>query len=358
MCVYLAMDIPKVMIMLACSTCQNLNHSDCIECSNCDTNLINKDLEIHAEIEDGVIDPIGISIIHEPIDDDYYRNLANTVCVKLACNMFDTKDTQGYFDSGLFNSAFNWMAKNYNIEIAVIATECLKNIRRIEDNKIRVDKSAQNVMAKMAISGCWASFKAEWDIRLDKITNRDAFDKELDKLATKVCEDISLNSKNYDHANFLLYFLNSIKITIEELSEKLTTAADDQYGLGCAYGRGQGINQNYEQAFAWFRKSAEQGYPPAQRKLGELYHLGQGVDKDDEQAFAWFRKSAEQGDASGQYNLSHLYSFGEGVEPDYEQAFAWINKSAEQGYARGQFRLGELYHLGQGIDKDYEQAFA
>ncbi len=65
-----------------------------------------------------------------------------------------------------------------------------------------------------------------------------------------------------------------------------------QYWLGMMYLKGQGVEQDYENAGKWFRKSAEHGVPQAQYKLGELYYQGNGLPKDYESAYIWYKVGA------------------------------------------------------------------
>lgn len=62
-----------------------------------------------------------------------------------------------------------------------------------------------------------------------------------------------------------------------------------QYWLGMMYLKGQGVEQDYENAGKWFRKAAEQRIPQAQYKLGDLYYRGNGLPKDYESAYIWFK---------------------------------------------------------------------
>ena len=61
-----------------------------------------------------------------------------------------------------------------------------------------------------------------------------------------------------------------------------------QYYLGVMYMKGQGVEQNYEEAGKWLRKASENRLPQAQYKLANLYTLGKGVPKDYEFAFIWY----------------------------------------------------------------------
>jgi len=55
--------------------------------------------------------------------------------------------------------------------------------------------------------------------------------------------------------------------------------AQAQFALGNRYYRGLGIPQNHDQAVMWYRKSAEQGFAPAQNQLGTMYQHKWGVER-------------------------------------------------------------------------------
>ena len=65
-----------------------------------------------------------------------------------------------------------------------------------------------------------------------------------------------------------------------------------QYYLGVMYLKGQGVEQDYDQASKWFRESAEKGVPQAQYKLANMYTEGQGVPQDYEFAYIWYSVGA------------------------------------------------------------------
>ena len=73
------------------------------------------------------------------------------------------------------------------------------------------------------------------------------------------------------------------------------------------------MKQDLAQAVQWYRKSAEQGYAPAQSDLGVMYANGRGVSQDEQQAVRWYGKAAEQGDGIAQNNLGLMYAEGRGV---------------------------------------------
>jgi len=89
--------------------------------------------------------------------------------------------------------------------------------------------------------------------------------------------------------------------------------------------------QDYANALAWFRKSAEQGYAPGQYNLGVMYMEGSGMAKDANEAVKWFLKAAEQRDLASMNNLSALYFYGNGVPQDLVQTYVWTRIAAQLG---------------------------
>jgi hypothetical protein len=86
------------------------------------------------------------------------------------------------------------------------------------------------------------------------------------------------------------------------------------------YRRGFGVQQDYKIAFELYTLSADQGFAPAQRNLGQMYWQGVDVTQDYQAAFELYKLAAEQGNARAQNNLSAMY-LGIGVTPDYARAW-------------------------------------
>ena len=147
----------------------------------------------------------------------------------------------------------------------------------------------------------------------------------------------------------------------EEAIQKIKTLAKKepfaQYQLARIYYEGIGIEQNFEQAFDWFQKSAEQGFALAQHKLALMYDKGRGVEENVYKAFYWTQQAAEQGFALAQHKLALMYDKGRGVEEDPLEAFYWYKKAAVQGELLAQYNLGLMYYNGIGIEQNFEKAF-
>ena len=103
-------------------------------------------------------------------------------------------------------------------------------------------------------------------------------------------------------------------------------------------------NEDYEKAFKWFNKAAEQGDAPAQNHLGLMYLDGQGVDINFEEAFVWFAIAAEQGNSEAQCNLGRMYI--DVVHGSLEDAAYWLNQAYKQGNAEAEELLNEYNFWG------------
>ena len=117
-----------------------------------------------------------------------------------------------------------------------------------------------------------------------------------------------------------------------------------QYRLGYFYQYGYaGLAQDYQKAYYYYDKSAQQGYDFAQNNLGNLYNNGHGVKKDLRLAFYWYQKAAEQGNSAAQYNLAYAYQYGRGTNKNINLALKWYQNSAENGDEDAIYSVGQMY---------------
>jgi hypothetical protein len=86
-------------------------------------------------------------------------------------------------------------------------------------------------------------------------------------------------------------------------------------------------NKDYEQAFTYIKKAAEEDSSLAQYYLGVMYYIGTYTEKDEKKAFMWFMKSAEQGNANAQFAVGNMYDNGKGVAKDPVKGKYWIEKA-------------------------------
>jgi len=107
---------------------------------------------------------------------------------------------------------------------------------------------------------------------------------------------------------------------------------EEQYKLGNAYYRGDGVTKDYAKAVEWFRKAADQGMPESQYMMGLIYDRGEGLPQDFVEAVAWYRKAGEQGYVAAQFELGNKYAAGEGVPQNYTEAYVWFSLAAAAGH--------------------------
>jgi uncharacterized protein len=171
---------------------------------------------------------------------------------------------------------------------------------------------------------------------------------------------------------------NLIQAGAEGLSQlQARAAAGDplaELRLAGAYESGNGVPQDEQTAFHWYRKAAEQGNREAQNKVGEMYRLGYGVLQDKSEAVHWWLKSARQGNPDAMCNLGGAYYNGDGVDVDESLSYAWFLLAEEAGCdraedavqrAQSQFkgwpgspfeRIAEMYDKGEDLPPNPTEA--
>ncbi|HRK92226.1 MAG TPA: tetratricopeptide repeat protein, partial [Ruminococcus bicirculans (ex Wegman et al. 2014)] len=137
------------------------------------------------------------------------------------------------------------------------------------------------------------------------------------------------------------------------------------YRIGKMHCYGLGTEQDYEKAFEWFLKSAQEGNKFAQYSLANLYYYGNGVEKDLSQAFLWYQKSASQGQPYASYAAAQMYSKGEYVAENKETAQRYYKvalsgflelESKDQADDNLFYKIGVMYKNGLGTEADISKA--
>lgn len=151
--------------------------------------------------------------------------------------------------------------------------------------------------------------------------------------------------------------MKKILVAILTLTFALTAGAQSADKL---YREGKALYdaKKYTAAFPKLKTAAEKGHKKAQYRLGRCYDKGNGVEENDQQAFAWYQKAAAQGHTKAQYQLGKCYKDGEGVTKDRKKAFEWFAKAAQDGHAEAQYQVGKAYMKGKGTETDMKKAKA
>ncbi|KAL5334884.1 hypothetical protein BJX70DRAFT_391039 [Aspergillus crustosus] len=138
------------------------------------------------------------------------------------------------------------------------------------------------------------------------------------------------------------------------------------FSLGKMHYEGtKGMPRNYKKAMKYFRQvtkkywnkdySLNPNHPAGIEKLASkaaghigLMHLrGEGVEQDFELAYTWFKLGLANGDALCQHSLGLMFLHGYGVQQDAFKASSYFKSAADQDFAAAETRLGALF-LDQG----------
>ncbi len=132
--------------------------------------------------------------------------------------------------------------------------------------------------------------------------------------------------------------------------------ADKQFEMGWSYYTGDGCEKDLTKAFSCFRRAALMNQDNAQFNLAVMYYKGESVKPDIEKALSWYEKAAKQGNVNAAYNLGTIYLLGKGTDKNFEKAREWLMFAAERGNIDAQYNIGLMYDRGDGIEQNYEEA--
>lgn len=163
-------------------------------------------------------------------------------------------------------------------------------------------------------------------------------------------EILNVNNKNYKNDN-------AEKKCVSPNGEVENFNSLDQYNIGSYYYLGvNGCSQNYNKAYEYFIKSANQNNANAQLMISTFYFEGIVVNIDKDKAIEWLVKSANQNNALAEYNLGMLYLEGDGIKKDSKEAYKWLSKAANKNDERAQFNLSLMYRNGDGVQVDQNKS--
>lgn len=112
-----------------------------------------------------------------------------------------------------------------------------------------------------------------------------------------------------------------------------------------------GQQRNWKEAFAWYKKAAEQNDADGLCRLGMCYENGVGVECDIKQAASCYKLAKDQGSQTAKIYEASLQLSGAG-ETDKTAALVTLRTFAEEGVPLAQAKLGECYLKGLGVEKN------
>lgn len=129
-----------------------------------------------------------------------------------------------------------------------------------------------------------------------------------------------------------------------------------QSTLAQLYFKGEGVDQDYKEAFKWAAKAAAKGEPVAQFYAAEMYAEGNGVNADAIQAKKWYLSAAMRGYFKAYCRMAERYEAGEGLPHNLDEAFHWYRKGAQNNDLEAMRGLAAMYESGVGVAKNQKEA--
>ena len=157
-------------------------------------------------------------------------------------------------------------------------------------------------------------------------------------------QGVSMNDRKYKHPVFT--FDSDQRSLLLSCYIQCHDEASIQNNIGALYE----YDNNYMEAFKWYKLSADQNYGPALYNLAKYYRNGHGIEVNKDQAMVLFRLSGEGGIDLGWASLGDMYF----ERDDYEKAFEFYNKVPNNSYA--QCKLGSMYDRGYHGIPNYKMA--
>ena len=102
---------------------------------------------------------------------------------------------------------------------------------------------------------------------------------------------------------------------------------------------------DHVQAIAGYKVGANAGDPVCQFQVGTMNFRGFGVDVNYEDAWAWFEKSAAQEYADAVQMLGSMYYIGRGVTSSFHHGREYLNRAIELGSTKAGVSLDQLTEM-------------
>jgi TPR repeat protein len=103
---------------------------------------------------------------------------------------------------------------------------------------------------------------------------------------------------------------------------------ESQHALGLVYENGEGVDINWVESEAWYRKAVEQGSAPSANNLAKIYSVGgPGLRIDAKKALEYWTLAAYWGSVRAMDNMALIYLVNRLVNP----ARDWYNYGVAMG---------------------------
>jgi TPR repeat protein len=107
----------------------------------------------------------------------------------------------------------------------------------------------------------------------------------------------------------------------------------------------------------YFKVEAQNGQLNYIQQLGQRYLYGQGIEQDFNQAFYYFDMGSKMNDSQCIYYLGEMYLNGWGTEKNYTDAFRLFSQAMTLKNNKAWNSLGYMYYYGLGVEKNIKRAY-
>ena len=225
----------------------------------------------------------------------------------------------------------------------------MQNTMRIQRLRDFVTTIEKNLYFEQYLDKRQLDSEKEWTCVVFLCSQHKAIEFDCDKIfedAKKIVEDKS-ESKNEESCAELFHKLQKCAISGDKRCQNM---------LGIWYKNGIGTKKNYNLAFEWFKKSAEQCLPPAICNLGHCYFTGNGIEKNVTKAVELYTVAINLGYYPIYSKMARCYMEGIGVEKNVGKAISLLQYASGKNDAKAQVNLGACYLDGLGVEADYPKA--
>lgn len=158
------------------------------------------------------------------------------------------------------------------------------------------------------------------------------------------------------HTPFAIAASNNHCSVARLLADHGSTDCLGQFCMGHMLSTGSGVKKDEAQAFEWFAKAADQGFAPAEYRLGFIYWHGKGVFIDKMKAVDWLKKAVAKEFPSAQAMLGEIYLLDGSPFTDVPQGLQLLNKALQGGSLLAMKVLGRMYWKGTLVKVDLPRA--
>ena len=144
------------------------------------------------------------------------------------------------------------------------------------------------------------------------------------------------------------------KVISDDVMGKGKLAAKAAAYIGRFYLRAEGVEQNFDKAFRWFKRGIKLDEPFCHYELGLMYLHGLGVDKNPVLASDHFKAAASRDWAAAQVNLGKLFL----DQGDLSTAVSYFDLGFRHGHIEAMYHLAEINNNGVGRERSCGHATA